>query len=98
MRSQRVTILLTPQEKAAVTAKAARLKVTTSELLRLAFDAFDEVDERALLDALADELEQSVARARTSLRDARAELSATLHELRRSRRKPVEEQAAGQVA
>jgi predicted ATPase len=87
MRSQRVTILLTPQEKAAVTAKAAKLKVTTSELLRLAFDAFDEAEDRALLDGIADQLELSVSRARTSLSEARSELSATLREARQGRRR-----------
>lgn len=86
MRSQRVTILLTEEEKAAMTAKAARLNVTTSELLRLAFDAFEEAEDRALLDGMADELEQSVARARSSLKGARAELSATLRELKKTRR------------
>lgn len=78
MKSERLTILVTPEEKAAMNAKAAEMHVSTSEMLRLAFDAFEEPENQALLSALADELERAVKRMSESLDAASREVEETL--------------------
>ena len=85
MKTERLTILVTPQEKAAMTAKAAEMHVSTSEMLRLAFDAFEEPENQALLNALADELERAVKRMGESLDAASREVEETLRVTRANR-------------
>ena len=85
MTTERLTILVTPQEKAAMTAKAAEMHVSTSEMLRLAFDAFEEPENQALLNALADELERAVKRMGESLDAASREVEETLRVTRANR-------------
>lgn len=49
MRSQRMTVLLTPEAKSMIEARARTLGITSSELARRAIEAFDpERDEHAL--------------------------------------------------
>lgn len=85
MKSERLTILVTPQEKAAMTAKAAAMNVSTSEMLRLAFDAFEEPANQQLLAAMASQLERAVAGAHTRLDEANKTVEGVLAELRENR-------------
>lgn len=85
MKTERLTILVTPQEKAAMTAKAAAMNVSTSEMLRLAFDAFEEPANQQLLSALADQLQRAVAAAHARLDEANATVEGVLAELRAGR-------------
>ncbi|MGE5567167.1 MAG: hypothetical protein ACM3YN_13565 [Parcubacteria group bacterium] len=85
MKTERLTILVTPEEKAAMTARAAEMHVSTSEMLRLAFDAFEEPTNQQLLDALGKELQAAAARAHTRLDEANRTVEQVLGELRASR-------------
>jgi hypothetical protein len=69
MRSARVTVLMKPEEKAALEAKAAKRGVSSGEYLRLAVDNFGKVSdtEEAALSALAAEIRTAVPRMRASL-------------------------------
>ena len=60
MRTARVTVLMEPDEKAALQARAARLGISSGELLRLAAERFDESEMEAELEALTSELEQAL--------------------------------------
>ena len=69
MRSARVTVLMKPEEKAALEAKAARRGVSSGEYLRLAVDNFGKASEReeAAMVALAAEIKAAVPKMRASL-------------------------------
>jgi len=69
MRSERVTVLMKPAEKAALEAKAAKRGVSSGEYLRLAVDNFDKLsdDQEAELAALAAELNAALPKMKASL-------------------------------
>lgn len=69
MRSARVTVLMKPEEKAALEAKAARRGVSSGEYLRLAVDNFEKVssEHELELDELVKELRAAVPRMKASL-------------------------------
>jgi len=69
MRSARVTVLMKPEEKAALEASAAKRGVSSGEYLRLAVDNFGKVSdtEEAALAALAAEIKTAVPKMRASL-------------------------------
>lgn len=79
-----MTILLTAEEKAAMVARAQRLGMTTSDMLRFAYQSL-EPDNVELMQGLAREVEQAVADARKAVADAHQEVSATLKVTRRDR-------------
>ena len=88
MKSERMTILVTPEQKAAITARAESLGLSTGEMLRRAAETYQ--DERkqegeALLNALADELFAAAKSARTALSSANKEVRATLRQLQKRR-------------
>lgn len=89
-RSQRLTFLVTPEEKQAISAKAAELGTTSSEVVRLAFDHFAlqtrfSPEEERRLEAVAAELTAAVAQTRDKLDQAIADTRAALAELRAER-------------
>jgi hypothetical protein len=88
MRSARVTVLMRPEEKAALEAKAAKRGVSSGEYLRLAVDNFDGVsdDEEAALAALVEEVNKAVPKMRASLDHMSKTLRQTSKEVDRTLR------------
>ena len=60
MKTERMTILVTPEQKAAILARAERLGLSAGEMVRRAVESYDPAagsdEDQAVLDALADEL------------------------------------------
>lgn len=83
MRSARVTVLMKPEEKAALEAKAAKRGVSSGEYLRLAVDNFDRVsdEEEAELAALAQELTAAAPKIRASLERSTRRINQTVKEV-----------------
>lgn len=82
MRSERLTILVTPDERAAIASRADRLGVSSSEVLRLAFGAYEEFPDWEELELLAGTLGETAKDLRASLAEARREAAVTLAEFR----------------
>ncbi len=78
MKTERMTILVTPAQKQAITAKARKLNVSAGEVIRRAVEGYRHNDEEAVLNALADELDRSVKEARLALKDALVETRRTV--------------------
>ncbi|MDO9371196.1 MAG: hypothetical protein Q7U07_01185 [Gammaproteobacteria bacterium] len=78
MKTERMVILVTPEQKRAITQRAKTLKLSTGEIVRRAMESYRPGNDDALLNALADELEKSSKQARKALREAHAELGKTL--------------------
>jgi len=80
MRSSRVTILMSQNEKAEVEANAARLGISSGEYIRLAVDNFDKpsASEEAELAALVAEANQAIPKMRASL-DRMSRTARSLH-------------------
>jgi len=89
-RSERLTILVTPEEKKAIGERAAAMNTTASEVLRLAFDAYEDpqftAEEEQVLRELAAGLNDSVDATVAKLDGVIAESRATLAALREGRR------------
>ena len=67
MRTARVTVLMTPEKKAAVEASAASLGVSAGEYIRLAVDNYDHSDEEEELKALVEQLGATLPQMNASL-------------------------------
>ena len=87
MRTERVTILASAPEKAAIAAKAQELGLSVGETLRLAFGSFRDgpVDD-AFLNAFAADAEATLIEAEARIDAALASVEATLAEVRAGRR------------
>ena len=85
MKTERMTILLTPQEKEIINAKAKKLNLSAGEVVRRAVEVYQSGSDDALLIALAEELERSVKDARMALKSALAETRETLQHLEKTR-------------
>jgi predicted trehalose synthase len=89
MKTERMTILVTPEQKAAILARAERLGVSAGEMVRRAVESYDPAagsdEDQAVFDALADELFAAAEAARTALRAANEELQSTLQQLAQRR-------------
>jgi hypothetical protein len=85
-RTERLTILVSTVERAAITERADRLGVSSSEVLRLAFDAYRDQEAVKELEVLAGALEDTVIEMRESLAETRRELAVTLAEFRAGRK------------
>lgn len=81
MRTARVTILMSDNEKAEVEANAARLGISSGEYIRLAVDNFDKptAAEEAELAALVAEANQAIPKMRESL-DRMSRTAEALHQ------------------
>ena len=75
--TQRVVVLMPPQDKARLEDKARRAGTSIGELVRRSLDAYDPELDGAELEALLRLLEESHARAMTSLDDTEQELAIT---------------------
>ncbi len=85
MRTERLTILITREEKADIAAKAEQLGVTASELVRLAVDGFDVSATEQLLNSVAEQLERSVEEMNAIIDDTHDFVQRTLSEMRAER-------------
>jgi hypothetical protein len=91
MKTERMTVLVTPEQKAAILSRAQTLGVSAGEMLRRAVEAYDPAASRAsedetVLAALAAELLVAAKAARRSLDDANREVESTLKDLARRRK------------
>lgn len=84
MKSERVTLLTTPQFKAFLGVEAAREGVSVAELVRSRCEQRPDAEE-ALLASLAADLRQAVREAHASLKGGLAEADSVLAELRARR-------------
>ena len=75
--TERVVVLMPPEDKARLEAKARRAGTSIGELVRRSVDAYDPELEEAELEALLRLLEESQARSMRSLDEAEKELAAT---------------------
>jgi len=78
MKTERMTVLVTPAQKQAITAKAKKLNMSAGEIVRRAVESYRHNDEELVLNALADELDRAVKEARHALKDALGETRRTL--------------------
>lgn len=69
MKTARTTVLMTPEEKAAIEMRAASRGVSSSEYIRLAVDNFEKVsdEEEAELAALVEEVNKAIPKMKASL-------------------------------
>jgi hypothetical protein len=83
MRTARTTVLMTPEEKAALEKRAANRGVSSGEYIRLAVDNFEKVsdDEEAELAALVQELTAAGPKIRASLERSTRRINQTVKEL-----------------
>ena len=84
MKTERVTLLTSPDFKAFLNAEAHREGVSVAELVRTRCERRP-TDEEAILAALTGELNKAVAEARKSLKSGLDEAQAVLAELRAKR-------------
>jgi hypothetical protein len=89
MKTERMTILVTAEQKAAILARAQNLGLSAGEMMRRAVDAYDPAasmdEDETVLNALADELFAAARDARAALEEANRELEATLDQLAKRR-------------
>jgi hypothetical protein len=88
MKSERLTILVTADQKRAITAKAKRMNLSAGEVVRRAVESYHSGDEERVLDALADELGRSAKEARKAIKEALDELRRTRAQLAGRERAP----------
>jgi len=85
MKSERLVILVTPEQKRSLARRAKALDLSVAELVRRSAEgAGDRESERTLM-ALAAELQKAVKGSRAALRAALAETEATLKQVRARR-------------
>ena len=87
MKTERLVILVTPEQKQAIMARAKSLNLSAGEVIRRSVQDYRPSDEEAVLGALADELERSAKETRKALAAAHQELRQTLDYLGARRRK-----------
>ena len=74
MKSERVNLLVSPEEKAAIEARAAALNLSTSEMVRRAVASYDPEFDESELQVVADELSSVVSATEESLDTALRQL------------------------
>lgn len=82
MKTARTTVLMTPEEKAALEKRAASLGVSSGEYIRLAVDNYERIspEEEAELGALVKEINTAIPKMRASLDRMSKTLRKTLKE------------------
>lgn len=87
VKTERLTVLISPEEKAALVARAKGLGLSAGEMIRRAALEYRPAQEAAeselVLNALADELITAAKEARQALNSAEKELRSTLKRLRK---------------
>lgn len=86
MKTERLVILVTPEQKRALAVRAKALDLSVAELVRRSAEGLRPGADEQVLSSLADELQRSVRESRAALRAALAETQATLAQLGRGRR------------
>jgi hypothetical protein len=79
MKTERMVILVTPEQKATIATRAKELNLSAGEIVRRAVATYRPNDDEQLLNALADELGRSVRDSRKALKDALSEVNKTLN-------------------
>jgi len=80
MKTERLTILVTPAQKAAIARRARSLNLSASEVVRRAVESYKRGGEdAAILSALASDLYQAARGARQAMKAAMDEVNATLN-------------------
>ena len=87
MKSERLVILLTPEQKQVIMNRAKSLNMSAGEVIRRSVEDYRPNAEEAVLSALADELERSARDARSALQQAHAEVRRTLEALSARRKR-----------
>ena len=88
MRTARTTVLMTPEEKATLEKRAARLDVSSGEYIRLAVDNYEKIspEEEAELAALVEEANVAIPRMAAMLDEMSRTLRETHEDIDRSLR------------
>ena len=86
MKTERLVILVTPEQKRAIAHRAKSLDVSVAELLRRSAAGYADGADEATLTLLAGQMQRAVKESRAALRLALAEAETTLAQLGRSRR------------
>lgn len=88
MKTERMTFVMTPEDKAKITERAAALHLPASELIRRAVARYrpEESEDEEVLLRVAEELEASVAATDRKLDETLAAVRKTLAQVRSSRR------------
>lgn len=79
MKTERMTILVTSEQKQAIASRAKKLNVSAGEVIRRAVEGYRHNDEEIVLNALANELDIAVKQARHALKGALSETRRTLN-------------------
>jgi hypothetical protein len=78
VKTERMTILVTPDQKKAIAAKADALRLSVGEVVRRAVSDYEpDREDEVILEALASELSEAAGEARKALQEALAELKKT---------------------
>lgn len=85
MKTERLVVLVTPQQKRALSRRARALEVSVAELLRRSAEGAGGSDSERTLVALAGELRQAAREGRAAVRAALAEAERTLRQVRAGR-------------
>jgi negative regulator of replication initiation len=91
MKTERMTVLVTAEQKAAINAQAQSMGVSAGEMVRRAVETYASSatgspnDSEAVLNALADELFSAAKTARAALKAANKEVRTTIEQLAKSR-------------
>jgi hypothetical protein len=91
VKTERMTVLVTPKQKAAILARAQSLGLSAGEVVRRAVESYEPTapgaaEDEAVLNAVADELFAAAKSARAALNQANTELQSTLKQLARRRK------------
>jgi hypothetical protein len=86
MKTERLVILVTPEQKRALAVRAKALDLSVAELVRRSAEGLRPGADEQVLSSLAAELQRSVRESRVALRAALAETQATLAQLGKGRR------------
>ena len=86
MRTERLTILVSPEEKAAIKARARELGLSVGETLRFAFQAAGQTSlDDAFLEAFVADVERTMEQTQARIDATLASTEAVIAELRASR-------------
>ena len=85
MKTERLVILVTPEQKRALARRAKALDVSVAELLRRSTEGIGAGGNEQALLVLAGELQHAVRESRAALRAALSEAEATLRQISRHR-------------
>ncbi len=85
MKTERMTFVMSPEDKAEITDRAARLHIPASELIRRAVARYEPDDDESVLLRVAEELEESVKQTDQKLDEAIAAVNDAVTQIRQHR-------------